>query len=214
MCLYTIYTLASLVKVKAVVKAPPVAKQYDVRSLLIIIIIMKHHPNLLYNFIRLKLTSYILGRYWWVSRSIRIVDQCVERLINPLPENDSRHRLVEHQHTAGDQHVHRHLRRHSSEDEHFLTRIRMVRRIVQIFRPPHIVDRQTGIQVLRALFASDHNVPSPIQLTARRQQIQWICQQEKVLGTIDERRLVVLGLRQIQFSEFHDANFAWHRNVL
>lgn len=49
-------------------------------------------------------------------------------------------------------------------------------------------------------------MPSPVQLTAGRQQVQRIGEQKKVLGAVDERRLVVLGFGQIQFAEIHDVD--------
>ena len=43
-----------------------------------------------------------------------VIDKCVEALVEPLPENDSRSGLIESHHAAGDQHVEGHLRAKSS----------------------------------------------------------------------------------------------------
>ena len=39
-----------------------------------------------------------------------VIDKCVEALVEPLPENDSRSGLIESHHAASDQHVEGHLR--------------------------------------------------------------------------------------------------------
>ena len=43
-----------------------------------------------------------------------VIDKCVEALVEPLPENDSRSGLIEGHHAAGDQHVKGDLRAKSS----------------------------------------------------------------------------------------------------
>ena len=39
-----------------------------------------------------------------------VIDKCVEALVEPLPEDNSRSGLIEGHHAAGDQHVEGHLR--------------------------------------------------------------------------------------------------------
>ena len=43
-----------------------------------------------------------------------VIDKCVEALVEPLPEDNSRSGLIEGHHAAGDQHVEGHLRAKSS----------------------------------------------------------------------------------------------------
>ena len=42
-----------------------------------------------------------------------VVDKCVEALVEPLPEDNSRSGLIEGHHAAGDQHVEGHLQTRS-----------------------------------------------------------------------------------------------------
>ena len=45
---------------------------------------------------------------------VRVIDKCVEALVKPLPEDNSRSGLIEGHHAAGDQHVKGDLRAKSS----------------------------------------------------------------------------------------------------
>lgn len=67
---------------------------------------------------------------------VRVVDEGVERLIDPLPEDDGGGALIESHHAPSDKHVTGYLGRHSAYQIHFLPGLRMKRRIVQHFRPP------------------------------------------------------------------------------
>lgn len=73
-------------------------------------------------------------------RTVREIDQSIEALIQPLPEDNGRRRAIEGHHAAGDQHVHRNLGGHPADDHHLLARFRMERRVVDILGLPHIVN--------------------------------------------------------------------------
>lgn len=50
-----------------------------------------------------------------IAAPVRVVDERVKGLIQPLPEDDRRGALVERDHSAGDKHVHGHLGGHATD---------------------------------------------------------------------------------------------------
>lgn len=73
---------------------------------------------------------------WRLAGPVGVVDQGVERLIDPLPEDDGRRRLVEGHHAPGDGHVHRDLGGHAAHEQHLLAGVRMECTVVQVLGGP------------------------------------------------------------------------------
>lgn len=61
----------------------------------------------------------------WRTGAVRVVDHGIERLVEPLPEDDGGCRLVERHHASSDGHVHRHLSRHTTDEQHLFAGVRM-----------------------------------------------------------------------------------------
>lgn len=70
---------------------------------------------------------------------IRVINKGIERLIDPLPKNYSRHGFIECHHPPGDQHVAGDLGGHSADQVHFFARVRVEGGIVEDFRPPEFL---------------------------------------------------------------------------
>lgn len=61
----------------------------------------------------------LVGCDWRSSGAVRVVDDCVERLVGPLPEDDSGSTSVESHHRSSDTHITWHLGRHATNQDHF-----------------------------------------------------------------------------------------------
>ena len=92
--------------------------------------------------------------YWWdwsCTRSIGIVDNSVEALIEPLPKHDCRSSLVKGQHGTSDAHVHWDLSSHSSKPNHFFSSVGMKCGIIELLLPPKLINSNSDFFTLEVL---------------------------------------------------------------
>jgi hypothetical protein len=95
-----------------------------------------------------------------VAAPVGVVDQSVEGLIEPLPEDHSRGGLVEGHHPSSYQHVHGHLRRHPPYHGHLLAGVRVESRVVESLGAPQLL---LGDAIREGLLAPE----TTLQLSSR-----------------------------------------------
>jgi hypothetical protein len=140
-----------------------------------------------------------------VAAPIRVIDDGVERLIQPLPEDHACGGLVEGHHAPSHDHVSGDLKRHPPQNEHLLAGVGVVGRVVEDFGAPEVLFGGAGGQgqfqskeavtelTLSCLPVSGDETVSIFETFATDEGIQGVGGFVEVFGATDEGVLVVAG---------------------